>query len=134
MSSTRLLAADDALLRRIFGGLLDGTAGTRSGPINNPFTNKVESRHVPQLEVDLELLYANSWQVGWDTHLIVPALGCSPEEARAELEPLIEAEDWSLARVSERATQALSSTPPEKLEGYDIELEPGQKLFVFFEA
>ncbi len=134
MSSTRLLAANDELLRRIFGGLLDGTAGTRLVSFKNPFTNRVESRHVPDVDVDLELLYANSWQVGWDTYLIVPALGCSPEEAQAELERLIEGDDWSLSRVSERATKALSSTPPEKLEGYDIKLEPGQKLFMFFEA
>jgi hypothetical protein len=131
MSSIRLLAADDVLLRRIFGGMVDGTAGTRRIQFKNPFTNQVESREVPDVDVDLDLLYANSWQVGWDTRLIVLALGCSRAEAQAELEPMIEGDDWGLSRVSERATKALTSTPPEKLEGYDIKLEPGQKLFMF---
>mgnify|MGYP000896350943 CR=1 FL=1 len=105
-----LLATDAQGLRKIFGGLLDGSFSKRKKQGFDPFRNKKIEADVPDVDVDHDTLRANSWQIDDAVSLLCAALGVNREIASSHLEPIFSRDDMglSLARISDTATSALA--------------------------
>jgi hypothetical protein len=129
-----LLAADDATLRKIFGGLVDGSAGTRKTKGINPFTGEILDVVVPDVDIDYETLTQNSWQIDDARELISEALRCKMKEVDRELELVFLEETLGISvhRVSDRAAKSLADS--QQLDGLAADLEARKRFYVVEES